>query len=90
MQPCRAALFLGLVVFFRAGSAGRCGDLSGMPDVGLRFRTVQQPFDVLAMGHDEQDGDDEREDDERRVDFGGLGREEREDRKTASGDDRAE
>ncbi len=74
------ALFIGVVA--PSGS-------DGAPDVDFRLGAFFQPVDVLAVRPDEQCGDDEREDDERHrvVDFG---RQQHEDRKTASRDHRRE
>ena len=58
-------------------------------DEGLRLGSRLQPFDVLAVGVDQQDGDHEREHHEgrRSVDFG---RYEGEDGEAASGDHRGQ
>ena len=61
----------------------------GLPDVYFGFRAVFQPNDIFAVGVEQQNGRDEREDDERHrlVHFG---RSDREDRKAAAGHDRGE
>ena len=61
----------------------------GLPDVYFGFRAVFQPIDIFAVGVEQQNGRDEREDDERHrlVHFG---RSDREDRKAAAGHDRGE
>ena len=83
-----AGLFRAVVLVFPFRSVAGI-HAPGLPDVDFRFGAGFQAFDVLAVGVDQQDGDHEREDHEggRSVD---LGRDEREDRETASGDHRGE
>lgn len=69
------------------GSGGLC--LLGLPDVDLRFGAGAQPLDILAVRVEQQDGDDEREDDERDG-LVHLGRDHRECGEAASGDHRRE